>query len=122
MSLKLGLTEKQLARLPTNAKLMLLPYPFKDSRRVLALVPEDMVDQSLEWGAHVAGTTALIPELLDDTYEVDMDYDVLIAHSSLSKEITGRDANYTIVKTFFELIGCPQFKWQSLPSDLDFSC
>ena len=89
LSLKLALTEKQLSRLPSNAKLILLPYPFKDVRRVLAIVPEELVDQSLEWGAHISGSAEIIPEILDDTYEVDLDFDVLIAHSALSKEITG---------------------------------
>merc|ERR1711894_198767 len=42
--------------------MVLYPYPFKEERRVLAIVPEDMID---------------------------IDFDVLIAHSDLTKDITG---------------------------------
>ena len=90
LSLQLSLTDKQRSKLPKSAKIVLFPFPFKEPRRILAIVPEPMIDQTREdFGADIVGSEAIIPEILDDTYEVDIDFDVIIAHMELSKEITG---------------------------------
>ena len=100
LSVGLNLKEKQLSKLPKSAKMILYPYPFKDNRRILAIVPEELIDQTREeFGADIVGSELIIPEILDDTYEVDMDFDVIIAHSALSKEITGRVFSFFSVET-----------------------